>query len=125
MRRREFITVLGGAAASSALVCPRAGRAQQAVIPVIGLLRTTPAAPFTALVAALRQGLGDEGFVEGRNVALEQRYADTQLDRLVRRTASMRAETSRCPTGLRCISPEEMTPCCRWWRPCRSSARWG
>ena len=81
MRRREFITVLGGAAAS-ALVCPRAGRAQQAVIPVVGLLRTTPAAPFTALVAALRQGLGDEGFVEGRNVALEQRYADNQLDRL-------------------------------------------
>jgi len=46
------------------------------------LLRTTPAAPFTALVAALGQGLGDEGFVEGRNVALEQRYADNQLDRL-------------------------------------------
>ena len=81
MRRREFITLLGGAAAS-ALVCPRAGRAQQAVIPVVGLLRTTPAAPFTALVAALRQGLGDEGFVESRNVALEQRYADNQLDRL-------------------------------------------
>ena len=79
--RRQFIALIGGAAAS-ALVCPRAGRAQQAVIPVVGLLRTTPAAPFTALVAALGQGLGDEGFVEGRNVALEQRYADNQLDRL-------------------------------------------
>jgi putative ABC transport system substrate-binding protein len=51
-------------------------------MPVVGLLRSTPEAPFTALVAALRQGLGNEGFVEGRNVAVEQRYADNQLDRL-------------------------------------------
>ena len=51
-------------------------------MPVVGLLRSTPAAPFAHLVAALRQGLGDEGFVEGRNVAIEQRHADNQLDRL-------------------------------------------
>jgi putative tryptophan/tyrosine transport system substrate-binding protein len=78
MRRRDFITLLGGAAAA----CPLAARAQQPAMPVVGFLRSTPAAPFAALVAALRQGLGNEGFVEGRNVAIEQRYADNHLDRL-------------------------------------------
>ena len=77
MRRREFITLLGAAAA-----CPLAAHAQQAAMRVIGLLRSTPAAPFAHLVEALRQGLGDEGFIEGRNVAIEQRYADNRLDRL-------------------------------------------
>jgi putative tryptophan/tyrosine transport system substrate-binding protein len=76
--RREFISLLGGAAAA----WPLAARAQQSGMPVVGFLRSTPAAPFAALVAALRQGLGDEGFVEGRNVAIEQRYADNDLDRL-------------------------------------------
>ena len=51
-------------------------------MPVVGLLRSTPAAPFAHLVAALRQGLGDEGFGEGRTVAIEQCHADHQLDRL-------------------------------------------
>jgi putative tryptophan/tyrosine transport system substrate-binding protein len=75
--RREFITLLGCAAA-----WPLPLRAQQSATPVVGLLRSTPAAPFAHLVEALRQGLGDEGFIEGRNVAIEQRYADNQLDRL-------------------------------------------
>jgi putative ABC transport system substrate-binding protein len=77
MKRREFITLLGGAAA-----WPLAVRAQQPAMPVVGILRSTPAAPFTDLGAALRHGLGAEGFVEGRNVAIEERYADNQLDRL-------------------------------------------
>jgi putative ABC transport system substrate-binding protein len=63
-------------------VWPLAARAQQPALPVVGLLRTTPAAPFGQVVAALRQGLSDEGFAEGRNVAIEQRWADNQLDRL-------------------------------------------
>ena len=77
MGRREFIALLGGAAA-----WPLAARAQELAMPVVGILRSTPAAPFTALVGALRRGLGEEGFVEGRNVAIEERYADNQLDRL-------------------------------------------
>jgi ABC-type uncharacterized transport system substrate-binding protein len=78
MRRREFITLLGGAVAA----WPLAARTQQPAAPVVGLLRSTPAAPFAHIVEALRQGLADEGFVEGRNVAIEQRHADNQLERL-------------------------------------------
>jgi putative ABC transport system substrate-binding protein len=78
MKRRAFITLLGGAA----VAWPLAARAQQPAMPVVGLLRSTPAAPFAHLVEALRQGLADEGFVVGRNVAIEQRHADNQLDRL-------------------------------------------
>jgi putative tryptophan/tyrosine transport system substrate-binding protein len=77
VRRRIFLTLLGGAAA-----WPLAARAQQPTMSVVGLLRSTPAAPFVHVVEALRRGLADEGFVEGRNVAIEQRHADNQLDRL-------------------------------------------
>jgi putative ABC transport system substrate-binding protein len=78
MRRREFITLVGGAAAA----WPLAVRAQQPPMPVVGLLRSTTAAPFTRLVAELQRGLSEEGFVEGRNVTIEQRWADNQPDRL-------------------------------------------
>jgi putative ABC transport system substrate-binding protein len=78
LKRREFIALLGGAAAA----CPVAGRAQQPVTPLIGFLRSTPAAPFAHLVVAFRRGLGELGFVEGQNVTIEQRWADNYPDRL-------------------------------------------
>jgi ABC-type uncharacterized transport system substrate-binding protein len=77
VRRREFITLLGGAA-----TWPATARAQQPTMPVIGFLRSTPSAAFMHFVAAFQQGLKEEGFVEGQNVAIEYRWADNQLDRL-------------------------------------------
>jgi putative ABC transport system substrate-binding protein len=72
MRRREFVRLLGGAAAA----WPLAARAQQATMPVIGLLRNTPSAPFAHLITALRRGLNEMGFVEGQNIAIEQRWTE-------------------------------------------------
>jgi putative ABC transport system substrate-binding protein len=78
MKRREFISLLVGAAAA----WPLATRAQQATMPVIGFLRSTPAKPFAHIVTAFQKGLNETGFAEGQNVEIEQRWADNQLNRL-------------------------------------------
>src|SRR5262249_33687148 len=77
MRRREFIVAIGSAAA-----WPLAARAQQPKmpVPVIGYLNGASAAQFGHLLAAFRDGLREQGYAEGRNVAIEYRYADGQYD---------------------------------------------
>jgi putative ABC transport system substrate-binding protein len=84
-RRREFIAGLGGAAAA----WPLAGRAQQPAVPLIGFLHSASAAPFAQYVTAFQQGLGQTGFIIGRNVVIEYRWADDQYDRLPALTADL------------------------------------
>jgi putative ABC transport system substrate-binding protein len=77
MKRREFITLLGGAAA-----WPLAAPAQQPAITVVGFLSNGSLEGFSPYLATFRQGLGEAGFVEGRNVAIEYRRADNDNERL-------------------------------------------
>src|SRR5262249_49650722 len=78
IHRRSFLTLLG----TSAAAWPVAARAQQRPMPVIGFLHSASREPYAKLVAAFQQGLGETGYVEGRNIVIEYRWANDQYDRL-------------------------------------------
>src|SRR6476619_5771304 len=78
MRRREFVSLLGG----TVIAWPLAARAQHQAVPVVGFLHPSSPEPFGHIVNGFRRGLNDTGFVEGQNVAIEYRWARGEYDRL-------------------------------------------
>jgi putative ABC transport system substrate-binding protein len=107
MQRRDFFKLLAGAAAAPTGLWPRPLRAQQPAVPVIGFLGTGSADGWVDLLRAFREGLGEIGYEEGRNVTIEYRWADGQYERLpalaadlVRRQVNVLAAPGSGPAAL-------------------------
>jgi hypothetical protein len=96
MRRREFITLLGGAAAA----WPIAASAQQAAMPVIGFLHGASAEMLRNRVSEFQHGLQEAGFFEGQNLAIEYRWAESQYERLPRLAADLVRRQVGCLQAL-------------------------
>jgi len=106
--RREFITLLGGAP----VAWPLAAKAQQRAMPVVGYLYAGSPEPTSHLVAAFRKGLGQTGFVEGRDVAIEYRWADLEFNRLRESAADLvrsRVTVMAIPNGLAAVAAKAVT----------------
>jgi putative ABC transport system substrate-binding protein len=101
MRRRDFMTMLGGAVVTPSFLWPLAARAQQPAMPVVGLMMSGSAGVLRPAIAGFREGLKESGYVEGQNVAVEYRFAEGRFDRfpafaseLVRRKVAVLVATS-------------------------------